>query len=188
MALLERPGTGRVAVLEKPPEATTDTEVAEDSGLGTLKSSLTVIKNPSLDGYLGILMAANTLLHEDDSKSFFHVYVLRAYGDIVDTNVLHADIAKSENVQKSGNSPLYVVSFHEGGRYPVASQLPHEICKITDEEFRSFEATLTSPNQRVVGLTGLVNNMTQLIGQRVNTFSLDNGKLVLPPNYANTRL
>ena len=185
MVLLGR----RVAVLEQPVHTITSTEPeeSEESTLGTLRSSLTVIENPSLDGRLGILMAEKTLLHDEyNAKSFFHVYVIRAFGDYIDPAILHVDIAKSENVSKGRNPPLYVVSYQGGGRYAVASQVPHEICKITDDEFRRFEATLTSP-QRVVELTGLVNNMMRLIGERTG-FAFEHGKLVVPPEYASTRL
>ena len=72
-----RQGTGRgVGLLERPPDTVitiTDPEESEESILGTIKSSLTVIRNPSLDGRLEILMAANTLLLED-AISFFHAY------------------------------------------------------------------------------------------------------------------
>ncbi len=181
---------GNIGVLDRSARITgarAEPKESDGKGLARAKSSLTVIKNPSLDGYLGILMAGTTILNENgNEKSFLNAYAIQAYGDIVGSDILHMDIAKSE--RRSGNPPLYVVSYPNGGRYHIASQLPHEICKITDGEFRKFEAALTSPNQRVVELTGLVNNMVQLIGQRVDAFSLDNGKLVLPQNYANTRL
>ena len=124
----ERRGVvGGVALLEKPPDTITEPKESEESTLGTLKSSLTVIRNPSLDGYIGILMAANTILHdEDNAKSFFHAYVIVAFGGYIDPGILHANIAKSENVRGSGNPPLYAVSFQGGGKYPVASHLPHE--------------------------------------------------------------
>ena len=184
---------GGTALLEMPTDTITKPEELEDSALGTLKSSLTVIRNPSLDDRLGILMAANTLLHED-AKSFFHAYVIVAKGNIIYPTILQVDIAKSE--KQSGNTPLYVVLYYNnndlnnGSRYPVASEVPHEVCKITDDEFRRYEATLTFPRQRVVELTGLVNNMIQLIGERLagKGFAFEEGKLVLPPNYASTRL
>ena len=191
---LQEPG-GRIGVLEKPP-VSGKREEPEESGernLGTARSSLTVIQNPSLDGYLGILMAANTRQYRD-AKSFFNAYVIGAYGGVIDRPIVHVDIVKSE--QQSGNPPLYVVLYYDnvdlnnGGRYHIASELPHEICEITDKEFRRFEATLTSPHQRIVELTGLVNNMMQLMGERLagKGFAFEDGKLILPPNYANTRL
>ena len=55
---------GGATVLERPADAITEPEKSEGANLGTLKSSLTVIENPSLDGRLGILMAENTIIHE----------------------------------------------------------------------------------------------------------------------------
>ena len=138
---------------------------------------------------MGILMAATTYLH-GDAKSFIRAYVIGAFGSYIDPEILHANIAKSENVRGSGNPPLYAVSFQGGGKYPVASHLPHEPCKITDGEFRRFEATLTSPHQQPEELTGLVNNMMQLIGKRLveKGFAFRDGMLVVPPDYANTML
>ena len=192
--LLKRPrGAGGAGVSERTPvlDKREEPRGLEESTLGTIKSSLTVIENPSLDGYLGILMAEKTLLRDEfNAKSFFHAYVLWAYEGVIDPNVSTADIAKSENVSKDGDPPLYVVSYQGGRRYEVASQVPHEVCKITDDEFRMFEGTLTSPHQHNTGLTGMVNNMMQLIGERLieKGFAFEDGKLVLPPNYASTRI
>jgi len=180
-------GQRGTAVLGRPAGLTvtiTDPEESEGTGSARAKSSLTVIQNPSLEGRLGILMAGTTILNGDET-SFLNAYVMEAYGDALGSNMLHLDIAKS--TKQRGNPLLYVLAYSNGSPYHTASQLPHEICKITDEEFRKFEAALTTPNQRAVELTGMLNNMVQLIGQRVDAFSLDNGKLVLPPNYANTR-
>lgn len=66
--VLDRQGT-MGAVLERSADTYTEPEVSEERGLGTLRSSLTVIRNPSLEGYLGILMADRTAPHGDD-KSF----------------------------------------------------------------------------------------------------------------------
>ena len=175
-------GGGRVAVLKRPPVSTTveEREEQDKKGLEKARSSLTVIKNPSLDGYLGILMAKTTML-SPDAKSFMNAYMITAYGDRISVPIPYINLAKSE--QQNGNPTLYVI-LYPLGRYQVGSQMEHQVCKITYEEFQRFETTLRTGH----GLDGLVSNMTQLIGQRVNTFSLDNGKLVLPQNYASTRL
>ena len=190
--VLERPGAvGGVALLERPPDTFIKPKESEESTLGTVKSSLTVIRNPSLEGYTGILMAAKTLLH-GDAKSFIDAYVIGAFGSYIDIDPdnLHANILKSENVQKSGNQPLYVVSYQGGGKYPVASHMPHVPCKITDEEFRKFEAALTNPLHSDIQLTGLVNNMMQLMGERLKKegFAYRGGMLVVPADYASTRI
>ena len=80
---------------------------------------------------------------------------------------------------------LYIISDENDVAYPIASLVPHEPCRISTEEFQGFEGTIMTRSS----LEGMVSSMAQLIGQRVNTFSLDDGgKLVLPQNYANTRL
>jgi len=46
--------------------------------LGWANHSLTVVENPSFKGYLGILMAANTILNGNDDKAFLDYYLIRA--------------------------------------------------------------------------------------------------------------
>ena len=189
MVLPEPQEPGRVGVAVKPMKiedldalmAAPDPEELKDA-LGRAKSSLTVIENPSLDGNLGILMAATTIL-DGDNKAF-----IDAYRIIADTNYIYRSSSKNryvKTVHQSGNPPLYVVVLNEEGRkYWVASLLPHEVCKIADYEFERFETSVGSDEN----LDGVVRDMVKLLGERVNSFKIEEGKLVLPPNYANTSL
>ena len=85
--VLERQGAGGTAVLEKPLDTLIVPEELQSSRLGTLKSSLTVIRDPSLEGYMGILMAATTYLN-GDAKSFIRAYVIGAFGSYIDPEIL----------------------------------------------------------------------------------------------------
>ena len=63
---------------------------------------------------------------------------------------------------------------------------PHEICPVEGEEFDRYETSLLAEDD----LDGIVDEMIQLLssGQVPNFFLAEDGKLVLPDNYANTRL
>ena len=184
--VLERRGTrGGVAVLQRPDtiiaiRITKEEESEED--LEIARSSLTVIENPSLDGYLTILMAKSAIPYNGD-KALLGVYFITADEDY---NVVSQPLKQSgarATTRQVGSQLLYIISDEKGISYPIASLVPHEHCRISTDEFQKFEANLSAGK-----LEGMVDDMVQLIGQRVNTFSLDKGKLVLPPNYANTRL
>lgn len=94
------------------------------------------------------------------------------------------NLAKSE--LQSGENPLYVLSTLDRGEYIVASELSHETCEIDEEEFEDLAAALEEDHKDDLG--DVVEEMVALIGDRVDSFSIAKGKLVLPKHYASTRL
>jgi hypothetical protein len=170
----------QVGALERSPVLKTlETDLFEkgsEKARGRAKSSLVVIENPSLNDYLGILMVKTTVI-ADSTKAFLDVYLLEADRNYeVDT---FEKIKQAKSKPRSG-SPPYIITFDDGSTYGVASLLPHEICNITDEEFRKYETSINADN----GLDAVVRDMAQLLGERVKSFSFEGGKLVLPVEYA----
>ena len=183
--LLGRRGSGAV-VLERPPVSNIVEERAETNEKDSerSRSSLTVIENPSLEGYLGIFMSKTTIptIPDQKAKSLMNSYLIKAYGDIITIPIPYIRLAKIE--QQDGDPRLYVISYPWSGMYPVASKIEYQGCRMTYDEFQRFETVIRTGN----GLDKLISDITQLLGQRIDSFSLKDGKLVLPPNYANTRL
>lgn len=175
---------GGVGVLERLPDLDKreDPKESEEKDLERARSSLTVIENPSLYNRLTILMAKNIIPY-NGSKTLLDVYFITAgEGYKVVSPPLKQRGARA-TTRQVGSQLLYIILDENNGIYPIASLISHEHCRISPEEFQGFEANLSAGK-----LEGMVNNMVQLIGQRVNMFSLDDGKLVLPPNYASTKL
>ena len=184
--VLERQGGG-TAVLERPPvsNAIEDSKELGEKDLEKARSSLTVIENPSLDGYLTILMAKRIIPYNGD-KTFLEVYLITANKDYkVASQPLRQSRAKATTLQV-GNQLLYIISDENNVTYPTASLVPHEPCRIGTEEFQRFKDTMMNGGS----LEGMVSSMAQLIGQRltVKGFAFNDGKLVVPPNYASRPL
>ncbi len=182
---------GGTGVLDRPPAGILPigaTGIEEDESLetrlGRAKSSLTVVENPSLDGNLGILMAAVTMIH-GGKTAFANAYIIIADRAYVLQEVRNTRMAKIERQTKEPF--LYVIYDVRGVAHAVGSLLPYELCKLTDEEFKRYEHTLISA-KNPSSFAGVVNDMARLLAERNKFYSLNDGKLVLPPNYASTRI
>lgn len=153
-------------------------EKLEDK-LERAKSSLTIIEN--LSGYLAILMASTTVV-DGEKKEFINTYLIRVDQRYIVSGTYEGEYMKSE--RQNGDPLLYIIVSREGGKYPVASLVPHEVCKLTDEEHKWYENGLNTDT----GLTKIAKNMIRLLGERVDSFSFEDGRLILPENYANIKL
>ena len=142
--------------------------------LGRAKSSLVVVQNPSLDGYLGIMMAAHVMVIDahygangdnEAPKAFSEVYAISAvrgagYGI---RQIVYYNVAKT-GVQGE-NPSLHVVLTESEGRYEVGSELPHEVCEITNIEFGGFKDAIDRGD-----LGAVVDGMVGLLGKRLSYF------------------
>jgi len=167
-----------------PQEIVPDLEESDEKDLERARSSLIVIENPSLHKRLTILMAKATMPYNGD-KTFLDVYFITADEDY---NVVEQPLKQRGarvTTKQVGGQLLYIVSDENEVEYPIASPVPHEPCRISPKEFQGFETTIVKGN-----LDGMVNSMVQLMGERLKDkgFSLDDGKLVLPPEYASMQL
>ncbi len=184
--LLGRQGTGGVGVLEIPPDLDKQEgpNEPEEKDLEKAKSSLTVIENPSLYARLTILMAKSAIPYNGD-KAFLGVYFIVADEDYKVVSQPLKQRGARATTRQVGRQLLYIILDGNNASYPIASLVPHEHCRISPEEFHGFETRISRGN-----LEGIVNSMAQLIGERLKGkgFAFEDGKLVLPPNYANTRL
>lgn len=179
--VLDRTTTTATRVVITDPE---EHEEGLEGTLGRAKSSLTVIENPSLDGKLGILMA-DTTIWTGDEKAFMNAYIIIADRSYAITEVRNARMARTEH--RRSEPVLYTLRDNSGSIYPVGSLLPYELCKITNEEFKKYESTLRTAEHQL-GFAGVVNDMARLLAERNKFYSLNEGKLILPPNYASTGL
>ena len=200
--------TGSVGILnrEEPP-ASTSTElqlepVAKEIriGSGIKDGSITVIENPSLDGYVGLLL----------SKHFYEARF--QWRDLIDVLYIRVDDKKRLRESREygrvsidkgfDNIPYNFVATDSGVILPAKSTLPYEICFISPDEYDHFHDELQKGPWETQEARGLrrgrnvpetsnvehvVESMYKLLAQKVSTFSLDNGKLVLPRDYASLR-
>lgn len=180
---------GHVAILdreESSPTQSTEPElepVAREIGIGsgTEDSSITVIENPLLVGYTGLILA----------RRFHQRFQWR---DLIDVQHVRADDKNNVNeskhylrvrIDKGFGHVLYnFVATDTGLILPAPNILPYEICFIPPSDYEHFHDGL----RRGRNEKDVVEAMYRLLGQKVPTFSLENERLVLPRDYASLKL
>jgi len=197
------PGVG-TDVLDRPPDVITldppytiPNPEKEKDKLGRAKSSLTIVENPSLDGLLTILMASNTILGEGRT-GFIEVYIITANEDYKYLGVDRYQLAAIEE-SRDPESPHTLILGESNKKHPVGSEHPYRVCKISDDIFNKLQADLMlyestdeepEDDDSDDGIDAVVRKMVHLIVEEFpDDFSIDeDGKLVLPNDYANTPL
>lgn len=150
-------------------------------GSGTQDSSITVIENPLLEGYTGLLL----------SRYFFSRFQWR---DLIDVQHIRAGDKNNlrelqhynrVRIDKGFDRVLYnFVTTDTGLVLPAPNVLPYEVGFITPSEYDSFHDELRGGKN----VKDVLESMYRLLAQKIPTFSFDNGKLVLPNDYASLRL
>lgn len=185
-------GRGSAAVLDrdeqnplnqtKPVLETTAREAAVGGAMQD--SSLTVIENPSLDLYIGILLAEH--LRQDRLRTrLMNVEHIRFRYEPEVPRLRHHETVTLEKGLYSSNTYFHFVRTGEGLILPAASVIAYQICPITPAQYNGFCRSL----KNLKDMKEVLLDMYRLLARNVQGFSLKrDGTLSLPPNYASLRI
>ena len=190
----QQSGNGLAAVLEReaqggqPPSSQTNPELEPAAGGarvgGAIQDSLiTVIENPSLDLYIGILLAE----HFRQDNLLTRLTNVEHIRFRYDPEVFRLQHYKAVSVEKgfSQNMAYHFVRTDFGNVLPAGSTPPYRICPITAAQYDEFHRSLKSGKD----IKTVLSAMYGVFAGKVPGFSLSkDGMLVLPRNYASLRV
>ena len=180
---------GSVSVLDKeesPSTISTDPKLQPVTreiriGSGTQDSSITVIENPLLEGYTGLLLS-RYFSSRFQWRDLIEVQHVRADAE---NNLRELQHYNRVRIDKGFAHVFYNFAATDTGLFlPAPNVLPYETAFITPSEYDNFLYEL----HRDINVEDVLESMYKLLAQKIPTFSFDNGKLYLPNDYASLRL
>ena len=149
---------------------------------GLQDSCITVIENPSLNGYLGLLLALH-FSHNPYITEFKAVLYVRANEECeIDELTNHGVVAIKQGFDRG--IPYNFIEAQGGLVLPAPNIRAYEVAFISPGQHHDFSSELQEKATAGQALRAIY----KLLADKVSDFSIEGGKLVLPANYASHRV